>query len=152
MKRIFSACIVCLAVLAAGAQAEDANTLKAVLYVGGGFHDYEKMPAYLVEKVTALANVKIDVKLKKTPEEMVAEYKDPKFGQGYDLIIYDICYGEKWEDGDYDPALRVAAAGKPAVFIHCSMHTYRAPRDLKDPRLAERTKIVDAKWHALVGM
>src|SRR6185312_7849627 len=87
-----------------------------------------------------------------TPEQMAAVFKDKKFGEGYDVIIYDICYGEKWEDGDYDGALKAAAKGKPAVFIHCSMHTYRPPRNTKDPKLAQREAIADAKWHALVGM
>ena len=78
--------------------------LKAVIYVGGGFHDYKKRPVMLAEKIGALANVDIDIKLMNTAEEMATAFKDPKFGEGYDVILYDICFGEKWNDGDYDGA------------------------------------------------
>ena len=122
------------------------------MYVGGCCHDYKKMPAVLVEKMGELANVDIDVKLMATAEEMVTAFKDPKFGEGYDAMIYDICFGEKWKDGDYDPALKLAESGKPTMFVHCAMHTYRAPRDTKAVDFKERDAIVDLKWHALVGM
>lgn len=129
-----------------------AAPIRAVMYVGGCCHDYKEMPGALAAKVEKLADVHIEVRAIEDSAHMTAEFNSPSFGKDFDLIIYDICFGEKWEDGDYDAALKLAASGKPAVFIHCSMHTYRAPRDLKDPRLKERTAIVDAKWHALVGM
>jgi hypothetical protein len=126
--------------------------IKAVMYVGGCCHDYKTMPGMLAEKIAGIASISIDVKLMKTAEDMAAEFKDPKFGQGYDVIVYDTCFGEKWNDGDYDPALKLAQDGKPAVFVHCAMHTYRAPRDVKAANFKERDLIVDHKWHALVGM
>src|SRR5206468_2077775 len=129
MNRIFTCLALCLCMLALTSRADDAKPakLKAVMYVGGCCHDYKKMPNVLAEKIGELASVAIDVKLMNTAEEMVAEFKSPTFGQGYDLIIYDICFGEKWEDGDYDPALKLATGGKPAMFVHCAMHTYRPP-------------------------
>ena len=84
-------------------------------------------------------------------EEDAALLKDTHFADGYDLVIYDICFGEKWKDGDYDGALELAKQGKPAVFVHCATHTFRAPRS-PSPRDPAREAIVDAKWHALVGM
>ncbi len=152
MNRLTAAIALCLCfVITPLTRAEEAK-LKAVLYVGGGFHDYKKTPPLLAEKISELASVKVDVKLMNTAEEMAKEFANPKFAEGYDVILYDICFGEKWTDGDYDGALRVANEGKPAVFIHCSMHTYRAPRDTKAANFKERDLIVDQKWHALVGM
>ncbi len=87
------------------ARADDAKKLKAVMYIGGGFHDYKEMPFVLARQIRTIANVTIDVKPIPTAEQMAAEFKDPKFGEGYDVIIYDICFGEKWKDGDYDGAL-----------------------------------------------
>ena len=46
-------------------QAQD--KIKAVMYVGGGFHDYKKMPGYLAEKIGALANISFDIKHVDTP-------------------------------------------------------------------------------------
>ncbi len=132
-------------------RAEETKRLKAAMYVGGGFHDYKMMPWELAKNISAIANVAIDVK-PVTVEEMAAAFADPKFGDGYDIILYSICFGEKWKDGDYDGALRVAKEGKPAVVIHCTCHTYRAPRDVNAPTYAERIAIADAKWHAFLGM
>jgi len=129
-----------------------AAPIRAVMYVGGGFHDYKQMPVTLATQIEKLADVHIDIRHVDSAAQMKAAFQDPSFGKDADLIIYDICFGEAWEDGDYDAALKAAAAGKPAVFLHCSMHTYRPPRNQKDPKLAEREAIADAKWHALVGM
>src|SRR6185437_5445890 len=144
--------ILILCIMSSITRADDAKKLKAVMYVGGGFHDYKEMPFILAHKISEIANVSIDVKPMPTAEAMAAQFKDPQFGQGYDVIIYDICFGEKWKDGDYDPALKLAQEGKPVVFVHCAMHNYRAPRDPKAPDLKERELIVDLKWHAIVGI
>ena len=84
------------AVLSIAVRADD--KIKAVLYVGGGFHDYKTMPKYLADQISALAPITFDIRHVDTPEAMVATFKDPHFGEGYDVIVYDICYGEKWED------------------------------------------------------
>ncbi len=152
MKRLIA--LVCLGLLLASsaARADAPAKLKAVMYVGGCCHDYKTMPRVLADKIQGIANIDIDVKLIADAEHMVQAFNDPRFGEGYDLIIYDICFGESWKDGDYDAALKQAEAGKPAVFVHCSMHTYRPPRDTKNPDLKAREAIADAKWHALIGM
>lgn len=139
-------------VVARPVHAAENETLKAVMFVGGCCHDYKQMPHVLAKRIEELVNVKIDIKPVATPEEMAEIFKNPKFADGYDAVIYDICFGENWKDGDYDGALKAADAGKPAVFIHCSAHTYRPPRDLKSPDLKQREAVADAKWHALVGM
>ncbi len=152
MKHIAAFMLLCLTLCCGLAKGEDAKKIRAVMFVGGCCHDYKQMPVTLAQKISELANVSIDIKPMATAEAMAAAFADPKFAEGYDLIIYDICFGEKWKDGDYDAALRVAQEGKPAMFVHCSAHTYRPPRDAKSPNLVEREAIADAKWHALVGM
>jgi hypothetical protein len=154
-KRCLAALIILLAsALCMPARGDDPKPakLKAVMYVGGCCHDYKKMPQMLAERIGQIASISIDIKFMEAATDMAAEFKKPDFGQGYDVILYDICFGEKWEDGDYDAALRLAEAGKPAVFIHCAMHNYRPPRDPKTPNFKEREAICDAKWHALDGM
>lgn len=153
MKRALIPTILLMLLACAGTvRAERAAKLKAIMFVGGCCHDYKQMPLTLAHGVEQIANIGIDVKPVASAEEMAALFKDAKFAEGYDIVIYDICFGEKWSDGDYDAALRVAEAGKPAVFVHCSAHTYRPPRDAKAPDRAAREAIADAKWHALVGM
>jgi hypothetical protein len=153
MKKAIVSFAICLLAFAGFGLAQSApKPLRAVVYVGGCCHDYKTMPGVLTGKLSGLVNVSFDIKPMDSAEQMAAAFKDAHFGEGYDVIVYDICFGEKWEDGDYDAALKLAAKGKPAVFVHCSMHTYRPPRNVKDPKLTEREAIADAKWHALAGM
>ena len=152
MKRIITPFGLLFVICAVVARGEETKPLKAIMFVGGGFHDYKVMPGKLAAKIEGLVNITIDIKPVADAPAMAALFKAGNFADGYDVVIYDICFGEKWEDGDYDGALKVAADGKPAVFIHCSAHTYRPPRDTKDPRYEQRVAIADAKWHALVGM
>jgi hypothetical protein len=151
-KAIASFAIGLLTFLATCSAQAAPKPLRAVVYVGGGFHDYKTMPGVLTGKLSALINATFDIKPMDSAQMMAAAFNDPKFGEGYDVIVYDICFGEKWEDGDYDGAIKAASKGTPAVFVHCSMHTYRPPRNVKDPKLTQREAIADAKWHALVGM
>jgi hypothetical protein len=148
-KLLVLAAMLCLAT---GGFAQEARPLRALMFVGGCCHDYKTMPGYLTQKISGLANITFDIRPMPNAQEMAAAFADPKFAQGYDVVVYDICFGEAWKDGDYDGALRAAASGIPVVFIHCSMHTYRPPRNTKDPQLKAREAIADAKWHALVGM
>ncbi len=152
MRRLMSLMAAALFLCTNALVAAETKPIKAIMFCGGGFHDYKTMPGILAKDIAGMANISIDIKHVPTPPDMVAVLKDPKFADGYDVVIYDICYGENWKDGDYDGALDVARAGKPAVFIHCSAHTYRPPRKQDDPQLKEREAIADAKWHALVGM
>jgi hypothetical protein len=152
MQRLVALIALVVFLGASSATAADPKPLKALMFVGGGYHDYKTMPKVLAADIEALANVSINVRHVADAAEMASVFKDAKFADGYDVVIYDICFGENWKDGDYDGALDVARAGKPAVFIHCSAHTYRPPRNAKDPQLKEREAIADAKWHALVGM
>lgn len=137
---------------AAGAAASETKPIRALWLVGGCCHDYKTMPGELAKGIDKSANVQFEIKLLKTAEEDAALLRDPHFADGYDVVVYDICFGEKWQDGDYDGALAAAKQGKPAVFVHCAMHTFRPPRDKKAPDLKEREAICDAKWHALAGM
>jgi hypothetical protein len=150
--RVLTRVAIFIALFSTVSSADDVKPIKAIMFVGGCCHDYKQMPLTLANSISELANVKIDIRAMATADEMAAAFREPSFGQGYDIIIYDICFGEKWKDGDYDAALRLADEGKPAMFVHCSAHTYRPPRDKKAANLVERETIADAKWHALVGM
>ena len=152
MRKLAIVHVVGILLFAIHAQAQETKPLKALMFVGGCCHDYKTMPGYLAKQVGELANVKFDIRPMENAAEMAQVFKDAHFADGYDLVVYDICFGEAWKDGDYDNVLKVAAAGKPAVFVHCAMHTYRPPRDQKNPEFKQREEICDAKWHAIVGM
>ncbi|HAM73518.1 MAG TPA: hypothetical protein DCM86_17940 [Verrucomicrobiales bacterium] len=109
-----------------------APPLKALLFVGGGYHDYATLGPHLSSKLSGLANVTF------TLRETFESLHNPRFADGFDVVVYDWCFDEAPDDV-LDNALKVAAAGKPTVMIHCAVHAFR-----KSPRISE--------WETCCGM
>lgn len=121
----------------AATSATTPNKLKVLYITGGGYHKYDILTPLLVDGIKKHANVEIDVKWikDKAPEDFVI-LRDPKLGEGYDAIIYNICHAGSPPNNSKLPAgsdqelienaLRVTREGKPTVMVHCSMHTFMA--------------------------
>jgi uncharacterized protein len=92
--------------------------LKALFVTGGVYHDYDKLAPYLTSQLSTLINVKFDV---------ITSLKDlssEHFADGYDVIVYDLCR----DDADpvaLEHAIHAGYEGKPTVFIHCAVHSFR---------------------------
>ena len=65
-----------------------AKPLKALLFAGGGYHDYEKLAPHLTNRIGQLLPIQFDVK---TNLDLL---KNKNFAEGYDVVVYDICYDE----------------------------------------------------------
>jgi len=92
--------------------------LKALFITGGGFHDYEKLAPYLTGQISQLVNVTFEVKFG------LQRLSDPKFAEGFDAVVYDIC-DERAPDEFVENALSATRKGKPTVMIHCALHAFR---------------------------
>jgi type 1 glutamine amidotransferase len=124
----------CLVVAPSMTRAQDApKPLKILFITGGGYHDYNKQGPFLKEKLSELANVDIEiVNGGKDSHAVPAIFSDPKFGEGYDAIIYDLCYAVDNKPVDpklYEKIFEVTKAGKPAILVHCAMHCFRPAKD-----------------------
>jgi type 1 glutamine amidotransferase len=106
--------------------------IKALFFVGGGYHDYAKLAPYLTSKLSELANVTFVIK------DSFEPLHNPKFAEGFDAIIYDWCFDEAPDDV-LENALKATAAGKPTVMIHCAVHAFR-----RSPKISE--------WETCCGM
>jgi len=106
--------------------------IKALFFVGGGYHDYAKLAPHLTSKLSELVKVSFVVKDNFEP------LHDPKFADGYDAVVYDWCFDEAPDDV-LENALRTTAAGKPTVMIHCAVHAFR-----RSPKISE--------WETCCGM
>lgn len=139
MKRsMFALLGICaLTIAPALVQAEDkapaAKPLKVLFVDGGGYHDYAKQGPFLTGKLKEMVNCQIDLASggkdwHATPEV----FADPKFGEGYDVIVYDLCYAVDNKPVDpksYEKVFDLTKAGKPAVLLHCAMHCFRPAKD-----------------------
>ena len=133
---LFALLTFCFSPMTAPARAEDPKPadskpgakLKVLFISGGGWHDYSKLSPLLTTKISQLANIEFDIKQGSGDQSKLPEIlKDPKLGEGYDAIVYDICYHAS-NDGkpeDYTNILDVTRNGKPAILLHCAMHCFR---------------------------
>src|SRR5207302_4694571 len=100
--------------------------LKALLITGGGYHDYKALNPVLTKKITELAHVSFEVK------SGLDTLKDPKFADGFDVVVYNFCFANEKNSELIDNALKVTRDGKPTMMIHCAMHTFMASDEWTD--------------------
>ena len=129
MPRVAVALVIALFTLLVPAFAQDKKAppkLKALLITGGGYHDYAKLNPVLKKKIEALAHVSIDLK------SGLDTLKDPKFADGYDIVVYNFCFADEKNKQLVENALKVSRDGKPTMMIHCAMHTFMASDEWTD--------------------
>ena len=112
---------------------DEVKPIKALYITGGGYHDYAKLTPLLTKNIARFANVTFDVKTGE--KDALGAMKDPKLGEGYDVIVYNMCFQvqtDKKVPIDEDlmkNAMRVTEEGKPTLMIHCAMHCFRIGND-----------------------
>lgn len=106
--------------------------LKAILFVGGCCHDYDKLTPHLTKSIGQLVPISFDVKFNLDP------LKNKNFADAYDLVVYDICF-EEAEAPLLENAFQTTRDGKPTVMIHCAVHAFRKSEKIKE-------------WENLCGM
>jgi len=115
------AAIACMLSLSLPAtQAADPAPLKVLYITGGGYHDYKKLATVLTEGMAKHAKLEFTVKWD------LETLRDPKLGEGYDCIIYNLCFSESKDETLINNAIRVTKEGKPTLLVHCAMHCFQA--------------------------
>jgi type 1 glutamine amidotransferase len=118
--------------LGVGEKSPGTSPLKALFITGGVFHDYDKVAPFLTSQLSSLINIRFDVVTDLTA------LKNDHFADEYDVIVYDLCLDDV-DPAALDHALSVGRAGKPTVFIHCAVHSFR-----NSPKVRE--------WENYVGL
>lgn len=108
-------------------EAEETKPLRALLIAGGCCHDYPNQNVIVTQGVSQRANITWEVFHGATDRDRrVAMYQTDRWADSFDVVVHNECYG-----GVDDPEFvnRIVRGhtetGIPAVFIHCSMHSYR---------------------------
>lgn len=102
--------------------------VKALLITGGCCHNYLFQSLALTTGVEKLADIEWTVVNDggNGTRAQIDLYKDPDWAKPYDVIVHNECFADT-DDADYVRSITQAhKAGKPAVVVHCAMHTYRA--------------------------
>ncbi|MBC8354577.1 MAG: DUF1080 domain-containing protein [Planctomycetes bacterium] len=128
---------VCAAILLAAlpcihvVSAEDAKPkLKGLIVAGGCCHDYPRQKLIISEGLSQRISIEWDIVHEgddKGKLHKVSVYGKPNWSEGYDVIVHNECFGGI-EDVAFVEGLvnEHKRSGVPAVFVHCSMHSYRA--------------------------
>jgi type 1 glutamine amidotransferase len=90
---------------------------------GGGFHDYKGLTPYLTQAIQKRARVGFDVSW---------DYKTwgaRGFADKYDAVVFYFSYHDPAAQPIVDNIAATIHAGKPAVFIHGALHSFRGLND-----------------------
>lgn len=114
--------------------------IKALMIAGGCCHDYPNQNLILSEGISARANVVWNLVLAKNNDRKnkLPIYDDPDWIDGYDVVVHNECFGGVDDAAWLEKICKShEEKGVPALFVHCSAHSYRAaPTDA---------------WRALMG-
>jgi len=118
------------------ASAEPVKPLRALMVTGGCCHDYTNQKRILAEGLSARLPVQwtvvhdvsmVDGKdAAANREHVTSAYAKENWAEGYDVVLHNECYGAVKDEALIERMTKPHKAGLPAVFLHCSMHSYRA--------------------------
>jgi hypothetical protein len=132
MKSTFQALLVlftvCLLAASPAVGADQPKPLKALLVIGGGFHDYAMQKEILKKGLEARANLTVDICYTPAPGGATKTrfdcYTNANWAKAYDVVIHDECSADV-NDVPYIENIVNAHKTVPAVNLHCAMHCYR---------------------------
>lgn len=104
--------------------------IRALLITGGCCHNYKFQSDTMTNGISKQADVEWTVVHEggSGTRAQIDLYNNPDWARPYDVIVHNECFADT-DDAEYVRKITAAhKAGKPAVVIHCAMHTYRAAR------------------------
>lgn len=105
------------------------DSIKALMIAGGCCHDYPKQNVILPEGVSKRAKVDWTVVLQggTSRDVKIPIYDNPDWIKGYDVVVHNECFGGVADVQWLESIVKAhTESGVAAVFVHCSLHSYRA--------------------------
>ena len=105
--------------------------IRALMVCGGCCHDYTHQKQILSEGISERANVEWTIVQEDAPKgsderkHRVSIYEKPEWWKGFDVVVHNECFGYVDDNAFIEGITAAHKAGVPAVFIHCSSHSYR---------------------------
>ena len=104
--------------------AKKGKTIKALMVTGEGYHDYENQKKILSEGTAERLDIEWTVLHHKDPEACKKDLSKDGWADDYDIVLYNICHAKEGDADFIDSVAAVHEAGKPAVALHCTMHSF----------------------------
>jgi type 1 glutamine amidotransferase len=126
------------------------SPLRVLLVAGGCCHDYATQTQTLKQGIEARANAVVNVVLNpdRSTKATFSAYDADDWAREFDVILHDECTADVTDRPYVGRILQAHRDGKPAVNLHCAMHSYRWD-DFKKPvaRGAD-----NAGWYEMLGL
>ena len=119
--------------------------IKALLVTGGGYHDYKGQEKILTEGVSKRISVTwgvIHQDAKGTKEALSKK----GWSDGYDIVVYNLCHAHEKDASFVESLSKIHNSGKPAVAIHCAMHSYHWKIPGKTKHWPAMLGVIDKTW------
>lgn len=100
------------------------KTIKALMVTGEGYHDYESQKKIISEGVSERLDIDWTILHHKTPDACKADLSKKGWADAYDVVVYNVCHAKEADSKFIDAIAAVHEAGKPAVALHCTMHSF----------------------------
>src|SRR5690242_20591880 len=100
--------------------------IRALLVIGGCYHDYAKQKDILTQGISARARVEWTVAFDadKSCKHLNPIYGKPDWASGFDVVVHDECCSDVADESVINRILEPHRNGVPAVILHCGMHSY----------------------------
>ena len=124
-----SLALVVAALFTSTLRAEDEpKPVRALLVIGGGYHDYGKQKDILTKGISARANVQwtIAYDTDTTDKHLNPIYEKDDWAKGFDVVVHDECMAAVKDLKVIERILKPHRDGLPAVILHCGMHSCRS--------------------------
>jgi type 1 glutamine amidotransferase len=105
--------------------------IRALMISGGCCHDYPNQNLILSEGISLRVNVEWTlVNQGGTARDVkIPIYDESDWAKGYDVVVHNECFGGVTDVDWLESIVNThTESGIPAVFIHCSLHSYRAAK------------------------
>lgn len=124
--------------------------LRVLIVACGCCHEYDKQTMALKDGIEARLNAIVDVAYNpdKSTKATFEIYKAKDWAKDFDIIIHDECSADVTDPAYVETILAAHKAGKPAINLHCAMHSYRWG-NFREPVQAGAD---NAHWYEMIGL
>jgi len=113
-----------LAVFSTILSANEAKPLNGLIITGGCCHDYKNQKNIISEGVSKRLPVKWDVYFEMNQQKSKEHLSKKGWADGFDFVVWNHCFAHEKDSKFIDSLAAIHKAGKPAVALHCAMHSY----------------------------
>jgi type 1 glutamine amidotransferase len=131
-------------------QAEKPKPLRVLIVAGGCCHDYPAQTQALKDGIEARLNAVVDIAINpdKSTKATFSIYESENWAKDFDVILHDECSADVTDRPYVARILKAHRDGKPAVNLHCAMHSYRWD-NFREPVAAGAD---NAGWYEMIGV